>query len=110
MNKYYVAGFFDADGHIPKDKLRVILTNTNRDLLEYISIFLEAKNIKHNLRERKFREENHSTAYDIFIDGWKNVIKFYKEIPFIHPKKKERLEYLLNNTKHFPSLSELEKL
>lgn len=100
MTKYYVAGFFDADGYITIAKahknerptLYCGFTNTVKPLLESIQEFIQTKyGITGRIcTKRKKKKDHHLISYDLKFTG-PRVSELLSKLPIKHPKKVARL-------------------
>ena len=97
----YIRGFADADGTILKIGYAVYLYNTEKPLLEKISVFLIAQGITNNIREvyRKKPPPNSKTAFVLEIIGMKNLVKYYEKIGFSMDRKHQILTKRVNIAK-----------
>lgn len=101
MNKYYIAGFFDADGYITLAKknsnqnptVTVGFTNCVRPILERIQKHLLTElSVKGTISKKTAREENHNDSYDLKYVGLVKSIQVLSYLPITHPKKSKRLK------------------
>lgn len=98
VTESYVAGFFDGEGCITKRRLDIV--NTNRNILEKISVFLTKVKIENRIEVRKIYDIRYQPAYVLRIYGYPNLIRFNEKIPLQDREKKEKLEKMLKNYKY----------
>jgi len=90
--RYWLRAFFDCEGwvHSRKAKDRHIgLDSINKEGLQQIHKALEKFNIKSITKKRRL--------FRLFVFGKENLIKFQKEIGFLHPDKKAKLQEAINS-------------
>jgi len=90
----YIRGFFDADGCISKQN-KIIITNTNENVIAIIDKFLNELNFRHTVKFKKM--EKNKDIYRVFICSKKDVEKFAKTIFSFHTTKIQRFKKLLNH-------------
>ncbi len=90
LQKAYIEGFFDAEGHVPHTtkKCRIDFTQNDRDSLEFIKKVLESFDIK------SAKISNHLLP----ICGKENIENFYNKFIFLNPLKTKRIKLLLKAT------------
>lgn len=88
----YVRGFADADGCI--SGMTITLVNTEKELIERMSDYLNEININHKIVIKK-NKGSAKTVYSIQIYGFWNIAKYTDDIGFGMTRKLKRLiEYL----------------
>lgn len=107
LQRFYIAGFFDAEGGIGKYKkgnkiyLRIDFYHSwNNSFecppLEDIKLFLENLQIKcGDVRKRKKGKNNRLPRFVLSISNLNSIRKFFELIPFCHPVKRKELAALL---------------
>ena len=101
----WLAGFFDADGcvniyrkYTAKTEVytpRLVMTNTNKDIVDTICAVLREVSIPFYVQIRKNRSLNHNNTADIIISGYKRC---FHALPLIAPYlkgKREKAELML---------------
>jgi len=89
-SKYWLRACFDCEGWIIADKRKtrsICLESINRKQLPNLQKALEKFGIKSKIYQRKNRKTSTLT-----IPDKQSILNFEKEIGFLHPKKKTRLE------------------
>ncbi len=91
IQKAYIEGFFDAEGHVPHkpNRYQIDLTQKDRKSLEF------AKTVLENLGIRCGKISTHRLP----IYGKENIEKFYHKFIFLNSSKAKRLELLLEATR-----------
>ncbi|MFX1376465.1 MAG: LAGLIDADG family homing endonuclease [Promethearchaeota archaeon] len=94
QKSHYIAGLYDAEGHIKLRQIEVDFSITSYPIREYIVDFFD----NHGLNSTPYRRERigRSSIYEIYIYGKHDVEMFNNLIPILHPAKVERLNRLLN--------------
>ncbi len=90
--RYWLRAFFDCDGwaHSRKGKDRHIgLDSVNNKGLLQIKESLKKFNINSIIKKRRL--------FRLLIFGKENLVKFQKEIGFLHPNKKKKLQEAINS-------------
>lgn len=102
--RYWLRAYFDCDGWVfceARKNRQIGLESINLDGLKQIKSALRRFNINSTFKTRKNRN-----IFRLMIYGKENLIRFQREINFLHPKKKERLELAINSYVdyewHFP--------
>ncbi len=93
--KYWLGAYFDCEAWVSLEerKSRLIgLDSINLKGLEQIKESLEIFEIPSKMKKVKNRN-----IFRLFIYGKENLIKFQKDIGFLHPKKKEKLKSAINS-------------
>jgi intein-encoded DNA endonuclease-like protein len=82
---HYIAGLYDAEGHIKKRQVEIDFSITSKPVWKFIQAFLKTTAIQYSplVRERKGRKK----IFEIYIYGKKDVRNFVKTIPIQHPAK-----------------------
>lgn len=89
----WLKGFFDGDGCLSVNHRTVgggyalILTNTNKELIDAIAEYLTSQGFFFSIRAQKAKSANYSTAYHITIANLEYIYKWFREIGSNHPKK-----------------------
>ena len=103
----FITGFFDANGHVAKDRLRIGFGQTDRARIEVVQRILGYFGVFCNIREKApntskidGREINSKKSNELLITG-EDAIKYNKEFGFVHPKKSSRLEKAIKNSHEF---------
>lgn len=90
----FIAGFFDAEGSVALKKNRmtcqISLSQKQKGILEEIRIELQKDGIP-----TKFAKSN--DCYWYLYGNKASLAPFLEKIPFIHPKKREKLETAVRN-------------
>lgn len=91
IQKAYIEGFFDAEGHVPHStkKYQIDLTQDDRKSLEFAKTILEKFGIKCGK----------ISTHRLPIYGKENVGKFYHKFMLLNSLKTERLKLLLEATR-----------
>lgn len=89
--RYWIRGFFDAEGTVDTLQKRIRAKSVNMHGLIKISNSLKRLGIKSNVTG-----QNCDGTWYITISRKKNVSLFYKLISFEHPNKKELLRNIVN--------------
>ncbi len=90
---HYIAGLFDAEGHIKFRQIEIDFSITSFPIRDYIIDFLDYYGIYYTPDERL--RNGRSMIYEIYIYGREDVSMFWDLIPIQHPAKIERLKILL---------------
>jgi flagellar protein FlaI len=95
LTKHFIAGFFDAEGsvHLQKNKFtcQISIAQKQEGILKEIQKELEKEEIP-----TKIYKQNNNDVYRLY--GNKSSLSpFLKKIPFIHPKKREKLKTAVDN-------------
>ena len=88
LKSEYIAGVFDAEGHVSKRQAEINLSTTSEDLFNFIKVFLNEINIKYSVYIRNRRKNK---EYEIYLYGKDNITKFTKIVKIKHPDKLLRL-------------------
>ena len=90
---YWLRAFFDDEGYINHKSIYLVVVN-KKGIIQIQGLLkrLEIESIL--FKPRIPNNPRHHTAYRIGILG-PNVIKFYKLINFIHPRKNEKLKEIV---------------
>jgi len=101
---YFIAGLYDGEGYISKKQALIEFVSASRDICNKLSYLLLRFGIKPLIKEKVKWATNSSnpkkrTYFSIFIEGKEDILKFYKKIPIMHPKKKALLQKIINNKK-----------
>lgn len=94
-SKHWLRAYFDCEAWVSLEerKSRLIgLDSINQKGLEQIKEVLERFDIHSKMKKVKNRK-----IFRLFIYGKENLIKFQKEIDFLHPRKKEKLKIVIND-------------
>lgn len=110
MNKEYIKGFFDGEGSVNIVNPRIVITNTNFDLLNQISIFLKKQNIDHFLIYFDSKNKKHRNYWRIIINKITEIEKYYKKIGINDCAKKEKVEFLLSKSSKIKNIKNKEKI
>ena len=84
----YIAGLFDAEGHISKRQAMVSFSTTSKVLHTFVQSFLKDIKVKFSPSERKRRT---NVEYEIYLYGKTNINKFKDIVTLKHPNKVSRL-------------------
>ena len=118
MNNSYIKGFFDGEGHIPKDTRRyktLLITNTDRELLLEMSNHLKELGIENKIKIHNKNDKNpkHNRCYRLHISGYRNIICYGKKIGFHSKKNKEKYKQMIMfynlNIKKYPNCNLLKR-
>lgn len=93
--KYWLKSYFDCEAWVKiKDRQdrSIGLDSINEEGLLQIQKALLKFKIKSKIKKRKNRK-----IYTLNIYGKENLVRFQKEINFLHPKKKEKLKQAINS-------------
>lgn len=114
IKQSYLRAFYDDEGcaalRICKKpiqwKRNITLTSNSRDILEEVKKMLSDDFciVTNNI----IRNKNEDRAYVLGISGKDNFLKFRKHIGFNHPKKQQRLEFMILSYNCTPKRNELE--
>ena len=99
INEHYIAGFFDGEGYIAKDRALIVMTNTEKSIIDETSQYLKNHNIENVVITEQPKNNNYLTAYRLRVYGIKNVKKFIDLIPIRHPDKLVRVRELYNDSR-----------
>lgn len=110
MNKEYIKGFFDGEGSVNTVNPRIIITNTNFDLLNSISLFLKKQSIVHSLVYFESKNKKHKGCWRIIIDRIIEIEKYYKKIGINDRTKKKKVEFLLLKSRKIKFFKHKEKI
>ncbi|MBT3835722.1 hypothetical protein HOD05_03320 [Candidatus Woesearchaeota archaeon] len=94
-SKYWLRSFFDAEAWVenyPRKSRLIGLDCCNEKGLFQIQEALMKLNIKSSIKKRKGR-----TIWRITICGKENLKIFQKQVNFLHPSKKKKLQEALNS-------------
>lgn len=96
----YLGGIIDGEGAVTSPRLRpsgaIIITNTDRELLQTIKIFLNKNQIKASIYQRKTKQKSyHKYGYILRIHGWKNIKIIFKNCPILSEEKRLRLKSII---------------
>lgn len=92
----YLAGFYDAEGHISNERT-IRICNTNFDIIQEAMIGLDLLQIPYILELDKKGTKNHSVKYNIRIVDNLNAISSYRFIKSISPSlPRKSFEKFLN--------------
>ena len=108
INEDYVRGFFDGKGCVSVKYKLLVLSNTDKKLIDEIRDFLESLTIKTHLFIRKPPKEHHKVCYDIRIHDYYSIKTFYRLIGAKTHIKKQKIIELIDSYVKIP-LSETEK-
>ena len=86
----YIAGLFDAEGHIRIRQAEIDFSTSTEDIFQLISEFLTKIQIKFSTRIRHRRK---NPEFEIFIYGKNNLQKFNNFIHLKHPAKLKRIKF-----------------
>jgi len=108
VNEDYVRGFFDGGGCVHVAQRMLILTNTNKNIIDDICIFLKSIKIKTHVMSRTPQKPHHNVCYDIRIHDYFSVQRFFHLIGTNHEDKYLKFLRVLRSYVKIP-LSETEK-
>lgn len=89
QKSHYIAGLYDAEGHVKLRQIEIDFSITSRPVREYISEFINDIAIDYTPNERE--RPGRSTTYEIYIYGRDDVSMFIDLIPMQHPAKVKRI-------------------
>jgi len=70
----YISGLIDSEGYINNKKSYIIITNTNRRILEKIKNFLNSRGIKTSLSKKRFGKKDRLNSCKMYISvSFKNT-------------------------------------
>ncbi len=95
QKSYYIAGLYDAEGHVKLRQAEIDFSITSIPVGEYISEFFDYNAIDYTPIIRK--REGRSLIYEIYIYGRDDVSLFSDLIPILHPAKVNRIRKLLHH-------------
>ncbi|MFO8015981.1 MAG: LAGLIDADG family homing endonuclease [Candidatus Woesearchaeota archaeon] len=93
--RYWLRAFFDCEGWVllkKKQNRHIGLDSVNRKGLRAIKSALQEFDIESRIKKVKNRD-----LLRLVIYGKNNMVKFSKEINFLHPEKKRKLEETINS-------------
>ena len=93
--KYWLRAYFDCESWVfleHRKNRHIGLDSINLSGIKHIQDSLKRFGI-----ESKMKEVKHRNIYRLLIYGKENLIKFQKEINFLHPQKNEKLKRVINN-------------
>jgi len=98
MLRYYIQGFVDAEGGVPKkvivgSKIYLHITQKNIETLEFLRMALRRFNIKTG---RVCLCDPRSNSYRIWITNKHGILDYIEKIGTQHPDKKKRFERIKN--------------
>ena len=89
----WLRSFFDCEGWVTcqshKNRM-IVLDCVNKEGLEQIKQALDKLNIECKIKKRTTRN-----THTLAIYGKENLIRFEKNIYFLHPSKKEKLKIII---------------
>ena len=91
IKKSFVAGFFDADGHVYIKNKEIAFTQADRRFLEELSEILNDIGIN-TRRIYQFKKE-FGTTYSLTLK-WNSVGRFVEDIPILYPDKVDKINEL----------------
>jgi len=86
----FLRGIYDAEGSVHKERYSIVLSNKKEHLIELSRKMLNELGIKTG---KVYIDKNGVRNLPIY--GRENLIVFKKLVGFYHPKKRERLNYLI---------------
>jgi len=101
--KYMLAGLFDSDGSVSlirkDDKLYPVLSITlkNKKIIKQVKEILTHLSIKCNCyKDRRYdrRIKKFTTVWKLYINGFRNLMKFIDQIPIKNPNHLRKIELL----------------
>ena len=84
LHANYIAGLYDSESHIRKNQAEIDFYSTSLVLINFIKQYLMNTQIEYSLMKRN---RGNLTEYELIITGKRNVTKFSKYIPMLHPAK-----------------------
>ncbi|MFH1391371.1 MAG: ATPase, T2SS/T4P/T4SS family [Candidatus Diapherotrites archaeon] len=94
--KSFVAGFFDAEGHIDAENNAIVFTCGN----EYYIDFFKYALLTEGIISRKYESKSHNSRwFRLYIYGISQVKKFYETYPIKYEQKIAKTEELLRQNK-----------
>lgn len=103
--KQFMKGLYSANGCVIESAKRIAFKSTSKELIKQISEFLGSIGIDTYITTNKSKKVKFSNgeyqckeSYDINICRHYSIIKFAKEIGFIHNYKNEKLINIIKNT------------
>lgn len=98
--KFYIMGFWDADGGCPKKpmykkKIYIKFTQKDRRSLKELKLMIENFGIKCG-NVRLSEDARYGKIWRFSITNKDGMIKFCKEIGSLHPEKKQRLKTIID--------------
>ena len=93
QKSHYIAGLYDAEGHIKLRQIEIDFSITSIPIGEYVSEFLDDNAINYTSDVRK--RIGRLPIYEIYIYGKDDVSMFRDLVPMSHPEKIRRLRKLL---------------
>ena len=84
----YVGGLFDSEGHISKRQAVASFSTTNKQVFDFVRLFLKSNKIDFSIyiRDRRLNRE-----YEIYIYGKDRLKRLNESIKIKHPDKVDRL-------------------
>lgn len=96
----YIGGIIDGEGSISKLQFKpsgsMVISNTDKELLNRIKVFLSKNGVKSNIYKRKTKQKlHHSDAFDLQINSWRNLKIILNNCPIFIKEKRKRLELII---------------
>ena len=97
----FLKSYFEGDGTITYSQKMIELgcCSTSKKLMEQMQILLLRLGID---SFRRF--DGHRSVWKLYLRGYRNVLRFYKEVGFISDYKNKKLEFVVHNYKKDTSI------
>jgi intein-encoded DNA endonuclease-like protein len=108
LSRDYIKGFFDGEGCAFIKQKTIIISNTNKNLIDDVRETLESLNIRTHLKLGFSKNPKHKTAYQIRIYDYYSNRNFIDLIGSNHEEKRKKLFSIIQSYTRIP-LSDTEK-
>lgn len=111
MTWEYISGFFDADGSVSlcgsqtnrRKSPQVSFHNNELTILVEIRNFIQKElGVSGSMSKRKKKKEHHGQQYDLKYVDFPKCVAILSKISTAHPKKKHRIEVIMELSKVTP--------
>jgi len=99
----FIRALFDCDAHVSKNRLEIEYVSKSKRLVLQVASLLRTRfgicgQIKSGLKKASNSDMAKQRYWRLYISG-ENAVKYHKHVSFRGSKKKNRLEWLVNNKK-----------
>ncbi|WP_175060060.1 ATPase, T2SS/T4P/T4SS family [Thermococcus sp. 2319x1] len=101
LMRYFIAGLFDADGHVDESGPSIVLVTKSENAARKIWYALQRLGIISTVSRVKNREFKEGEIFRVIIGGIEDLTKFAKFIPLRHSRKRAKLMEILNTKKAY---------